>query len=563
MSISSDKLRELLVEPGHVSKADFETSVKASEKQKKDLADVLIEKDLIKDDQLGRLIAEDAGWRFIDLSQEKLEEQVLNLIPELVARSKGVIAFARSEQGLKVGMTDPGDLEIRHFIQKRTGEKVFPYFITKQDLHNALFAYQPSLEREFDKILKQLRDKSLSRAQRDEAMVKMVDTILMYGYQNKASDVHIEPYLNKVMIRFRIDGVMNEVLSLSKDLLGSIVTRIKILSKMRIDEHRAAQDGKFRFNVKDGIVDVRVSVVPVVEGENVVMRILSIKSRQFSLRDLGLSFFNLEKVKRAIEHPHGMILVTGPTGSGKTTTLYAVLKILNTRDVHISTIEDPVEYDIQGVSQIQVNPKTNLTFSKGLRAIVRQDPDIIMVGEIRDRETAGIAVNSALTGHLVLSTLHTNDAATTLPRLLDMRIQPFLVASTVNVAIAQRLVRKICMKCRYSCKLTNEEKTVIKKEPRLLNILKSKGYTNLNKITLYNGKGCKVCARTGYAGRVGLFEVLEMTEDIKALILERASSDQLMKAAIENGMVTMLQDGIEKAFNGITSLQEVLRVTRE
>ncbi len=563
MQIAVKKLKELLVQPGHISEDDFESNVKKAEKQGKNLADVLIEGDVIKDDQLGRLIAEDAGWRYVNLKQEKIDEETLNLIPELVSESKGVIAFARSKEGIKVGMRNPDDLEIQHFIEKRTGEKIFPYFITKLDLREALFSYQPSLRQEFDKILKQFKNRTLSGTQRDEIMVKMVDTILMYGYQNKASDIHVEPYINKIVVRFRIDGVMHDVLSLPKDLLDSVITRIKILSRMRTDEHRAAQDGKFRFNVKDGLVDVRVSIIPVVEGENVVMRLLSVKSRQFSLTDLGLLSSDLEKIKGAVGRPHGMILVTGPTGSGKTTTLYAVLKILNTRDVHISTIEDPVEYDIEGVSQIQVNPRTNLTFAKGLRAIVRQDPDIIMVGEIRDKETAGIAVNSALTGHLVLSTLHTNDAATTLPRLLDMGVQPFLVASTVNVAIAQRLVRKICPKCRYSCKLTNEEKAVIQKEPRLIEILKANGQTDLNKIILYRGFGCKVCARTGYVGRIGVFEVLEMSEDIRSLIIGRSSSEQLMKVAIKNGMTTMLEDGIEKVFNGITTLEEVLRVTRE
>lgn len=295
-----------------------------------------------------------------------------------------------------------------------------------------------------------------------------------------------------------------------------------------------------------------------------VMRLLSAMGRQFDLSDLGLLPHDLKKVQRAIGRPHGMILVTGPTGSGKTTTLYAVLKIINTKDVHISTIEDPVEYDIPGVSQIQVNPKTDLTFAKGLRAIVRQDPDIIMVGEIRDKETAGIAVNSALTGHLVLSTLHTNDAATTLPRLLDMKVEPFLVASTVNVAIAQRLVRKICEKCRVSYALTKQEKALLSQEPAVIDSLKRLGHKNLDNITFFKGNGCKVCNKTGYKGRIGIFEVLEMRENIKELILRRAPSNEISKMAIsKNGMTSMLYDGMEKVFTGITTIEEVLRVARE
>lgn len=563
MKIKIEKLKELLIKPNHISEADFETAVQTAKKKKKDLIEVLVDKHLINDEQLGGLIADNIGFPFINLSKEKIDDQVLHLIPELVAHSKGIVAFARSEQGIKVGMTDPNDLEIRHFIEKRTGEQVIPYFITKNDLENSLFGYKPSLKDEFNKVLKRLKDKAIGREQRDEATVQIVDMLIMYGYLNKASDIHIEPYLNKIVVRFRIDGIMHDVLELSKELLDLIVTRIKILSKMRTDEHRAAQDGKFRFNTKEGFIDIRVSVVPVTEGENVVMRILAAQNRQFTLKDLGFFAGDLEKVNRAIKHPHGMILVTGPTGSGKTTTLYAILQILNVRDVHISTIEDPVEYDIEGISQIQVNTKTNLTFANGLRAIVRQDPDIIMVGEIRDKETASIAVNSALTGHLVLSTLHTNDAATTLPRLLDMEVEPFLIASTVNIAIAQRLVRVICEKCRYSYKLTKEEKEMIEKEKSLIRILKKKGHLDLAKITLYKGKGCKVCSQTGYAGRIGIYEILEMNEKIKEMVLRNASSDEIMKAAIEGGMTTMLENGIEKIFEGVTTLQEILRVTRD
>ena len=335
----------------------------------------------------------------------------------------------------------------------------------------------------------------------------------------------------------------------------------KILSKLRTDEHRAAQDGRMEFTTENEKVDVRVSIIPISDGEKVVMRILSEKSRQFKLSELGLEKGDLEKVQRNFKKPYGMILATGPTGSGKTTTLYAILKMLNSREVNISTIEDPIEYDIEGVNQIQANPKTNLTFAKGLRSILRQDPDIIMVGEIRDEETAGIAINAAMTGHLVLSTLHTNDAPTTLPRLLDMQIEPFLIASTVNVAIAQRLVRKIHQGCVES---------YIPKADELKSIIGSIGKERAEKIgahkkgfRLYRGKGCKLCNQTGYEGRIGIFEVLEMTEKIRQLVMKRANSDEIRQEALAAGMTSMLDDGLNKVVKGVTSIEEVVRVTKE
>jgi type IV pilus assembly protein PilB len=575
MQLSSEKLKELLVGPGHIAEADFESVVKATGKDQ-DLAELLVDRNLIKDEQMGQLISEEAGVPFINFKNQRIDEQVFELIPELVAKSKGIIAFAQDESGLKLAMRDPGDLEMRQIVEKKAGVTVLPYYMTMQDWQTALERYQAGIKDEFEELLAQLRDAELSRETRDEVIVTMVDQLLKYGYQNKASDIHIEPLREKTLIRFRIDGVLHDVLDVPKDLSELILTRIKILSRLRTDEHRAAQDGKLTFDTEQLTsdsqgsgargrvsstaerVDVRVSIVPVTAGENVVMRLLSAKSRQFNLESLGLGEKDFTTLKHAIKNPHGMILVTGPTGSGKSTTLYAVMKLLNKREVHISTIEDPVEYDVEGISQIQVNTKTNLTFARGLRAIVRQDPDIIMVGEIRDEETAGIAVNSAMTGHLVLSTLHTNDAATTLPRLLDMGIEPFLVASTVNIAIAQRLVRKICQTCRASYEPEENELDLIPQD--LKTALKARGQSLAR---LYRGTGCKVCGQTGYTGRVGVFEILEMSEAIKELILKRASSDDLAKAAREAGMTTMLEDGIEKVLQGITTLEEVMRVARE
>lgn len=558
MNVGTDTLKELLVRPGHVSEPDFNSAKHDADAHKKNLQDVLIEKDLIKDEQLGQLLAYYAGVPFVRLGNERIDDAVLVMIPESVARSRGVIAFGADAQGIKVAMTSPTDVETIHFIEKRLGQKPLIYYVTERDIAEALGRYRASIQSAFDQIFSELKGNALSPETRDETTVKLVDMLLRHGYQSKASDIHMEPYAKKIVIRFRIDGVMHDVLEVPKELEDVMLTRIKILAKLRTDEHRAAQDGKLNFESDGEKVDVRVSIVPVTEGENLVMRLLSAKNRQLSLTDLGLSQRDLDRVLRSIDNPHGMILVTGPTGSGKTTTVYGMLKILNIRDVHIETIEDPVEYEIEGVSQIQVNVRTNLTFAKGLRAIVRQDPDIIMVGEIRDEETAEIAINSAMTGHLVLSTLHANDAATTLPRLLDMGVEPFLVASTVNVVIAQRLVRKICEKCRASHALTETERKIIESDAHLAALVKEIGSA-----LFYTGVGCSACGNTGYAGRIGIFEVLEMTDAIKVLVTKRASSGEIMEAARQAGMTTMMHDGVDKVTRGITTIEEVARATKE
>ena len=563
MEISAVVLKKLLVEPGLVAAA-----VAASQAERQDLWEVLVDKDLIRDGQLGKLVAEAHNFHWLDFRREKVEPAILTQVPELVARRRGVIAVSRGPEGIKVGLTDPTDLATIHLLEKRLGDSIKPFFITRRDLAEALTNYKGSLKLEFEETLKLVLDERLGREERDSHTIKLVDLLLQYGHQNKASDIHLEPYRDKVLVRFRIDGIMHDVLEVPKTLSDVILTRLKIMARMRTDEHRSAQDGKLQFAPaaaaaeREETVDVRVSIVPVTEGENAVLRLLSEQSRQFSLTDLGLGEADIDKVKRAIDNPHGMILVTGPTGSGKTTTVYAVVKILNTRDVHISTIEDPVEYDIEGVSQIQVNPKTNLTFASGLRAIVRQDPDIIVVGEIRDEETAGIAVNSAMTGHLVLSTLHANDAATTLPRLLDMGIEPFLVSSTVNVVIAERLVRRVCDRCRVSASPTPESVELINREPELKRAFKQRGYSRLNKLTFYRGGGCDLCSQTGYQGRVGIFEVMEMSDEIKSLVVARASANEIIKQARTEGMSTMLEDGLDKVLIGLTTLEEVLRVAK-
>ncbi len=562
MLTSKDKLK-ILIKEKYLSVDIAKQALKKSKTTGVDPIEYLLSKEFLSEELIAQAIAEYYGLVYNSLKDEKIDEAVLMLIPEIVAINKKVIAFERENDFIKVGLADPGNLETRHLIEKRlNGEKIKWYYITEHDLKMALSHYSVGLKKEILDIIYETKNRLNSKKEIDDLTVKLVNRILQYGYESKASDIHIEPYETKIIVRFRIDGVMHDVLDIPKELESFILTRIKILSKMRTDEHKIAQDGKMRFETKNGKVDVRVSVLPVTQGENAVMRILSSNDRHFSLINLGLSKIDLVKVKKAIKNPHGMILVTGPTGSGKSTTLYTVLKILNKREVNIATIEDPVEYDIPGVSQIQVNNKTGLTFASGLRALVRQDPDIIMVGEIRDSETANIAINSALTGHLVLSTLHTNDSATTLPRLVDMGIEPFLVASTVKVIIAQRLVRKICPRCKKSYRLTEEEIKVINSYEKLSAIFKSKN-KNLRNIRLYKGSGCKVCNNTGYTGRIGVFEVLEMDDEIKELVLKNASSDEITELAHKQGMTIMLEDATNKMFGGITTLQEVLRVTAE
>jgi len=564
MAITIKQLKALLVAPGYVGAGEFDAAVRESHDGDKDFQDILVGKGLMKDDQLGQLMAEYYKAPFVKLSKERIDETIVHLIPEIVSRATGLIIFERGKDTVKVGMVDPENLEAIHLIEKRTGLSAIPHLITKRDLIKTLSRYTGSMKNEFEAILRQMKDASLTKEERDSATVKIVNTLLLYAAKNGASDVHIEPYREKILVRFRIDGVLHDILDMPKNILDGVVSRIKVLAKMRTDEHRAAQDGKFSLMTENNdMLDMRISIVPVIQGENVVIRLLSAENRQYNLSDLGLSAPDLKRVERGIRSPHGMILVTGPTGSGKTTMVYAVLKSLNVREVHISTIEDPVEYDIENISQIQVNPKTNLTFAKGLRALLRQDPDIIMVGEIRDEETAAIAVNASMTGHLVLSTLHANDTPTTLPRLLELGVDPFLVASTTRLLIAQRLVRKICEKCRASYNLSAREKALISEDARMRELFAKRGYENLEEVILFKGAGCKLCGDSGYSGRIGIFEVLDIEENIRDLIVKRATSDAIMETARKNGMTTMLEDGIEKVFSGITTVEEVLRVTKE
>lgn len=559
-SYDNQSLYNALSELEVIDKSQLDQAFDESQEKNTPLEDVLFKKDLISDENLGKTISELLSLPLVRLGEISIPRDVLDLIPQVVAKKQKVIAFRKDKNGLSIAMADPSNLQIKDFIEKKVGIPVTTYFATKQDINNALYLYNKDLSSTFNEIIEEnVRQASAAAGKQvDPPITKIVDAILRFAYQNKASDLHIEPEKEKTLVRFRIDGILHDILSLPLELHRPIVIRIKVLSGLRTDEHSAAQDGKLQFESEEEDVDVRVSVVPITAGEKLVMRLLSERSRQFSLTDLGLSQNDLNKVKKAYNKPYGMILATGPTGSGKTTTVYAVLKLLNKRDVNIMTIEDPVEYDIQGVNQIQVNQKSNLTFSAGLRSIVRQDPDIILVGEIRDYETADIAINSAMTGHIVLSTVHTNDAPTAIPRLLDMNVEPFLIASTVNVIIAQRLVRKTHGRCRVSqeVKISELAKYVDK-------TLLKKIFGNERTVRIYRGKGCQLDHDIGYEGRVGIFEVLEVNDEVRRAIMERKDATEIKKIAIKNGMTTMIEDGLEKVKEGITTIEEVARVTKE
>lgn len=530
-------LQQAIDELGLLTKEQFERLTQEADAHHQSIESYLIQKQIVSQKNMGQLLADISGYNFVHLADQSISKEVLNLIPEIVARKQRILAFKADKIGLHLAMENPADIEMREFLEKKTGLVITPYIAMAADIDEALWQYSKDIQQVFEAALNSSVTQAVRSTNPDNSIKTIVSTLIEYAYRNKASDIHIEPLQDEVIIRFRIDGMLHDVVRLPLELLDRIVSRIKVMAQLRIDEHQEPQDGKIGYDLDGFPLDLRVSIVPIVKGEKVVMRLLAENARNYSLSDLGLSKQALQAITKAAAKPTGMILVTGPTGSGKTTTLYALLKILNTSNVNVMTIEDPVEYDLERVNQIQVNPQTKLTFAKGLRSIVRQDPDVIMVGEIRDQETAAIAVNSAMTGHLVLSTLHTNDAATAIPRLLDMEIEPYLVASTVSVVVAQRLVRRICALCRVSVDSSDH------RVPRM-----------------FEGKGCEVCNHSGYRGRVGIFEVLFVDEDIRAAITQQHDAQSIKKQAQAAGMITMFEDGLSKVATGLTTIEEVQRV---
>jgi len=560
VTIDNSQLYKSLSEMGVIDKEQLDDTFEDAKETGEALPELLLQRDLISDENLGMLTADLLKVPFISLNKVSLNKEVLKTLSEEMARAKGIVIFKIDKEGTHVAMSDPKDLVSLSFLKKVIKGSIKIYYATNRDIRQALFAYREDVKRVFEEII----NKNVSEIKEGETeapIIELVETIMTYAYQSRASDVHIEPTEEATQLRFRVDGVLHDVIMLPKRIEDQLVSRVKILSSLPTDEHLMALDGKFDFEVPDmERIDVRVSIVPSTHGERVVMRILAGDIRRFALLDLGISEKDIEKVRKAYSKPFGMVLATGPTGSGKTTTLYSFLKILNKRNINIMTIEDPVEYQIQGVNQIQVNQKTNLTFAAGLKSIVRQDPNVILVGEIRDEDTASIAVNAAMTGHLVLSTLHTSDAATTIPRLLEMKVEPFLIASSVSLIVGQRLVRKVCTSCRMSV-FDDEMKAAIDELPKDL-IKKHLGKINVD-TRLYRGKGCPVCQNTGYTGRVGIFEMIPMTPAIKEAIMNKADAGEIKKIAIKEGMTTMVEDGLEKMKMGITTPEELLRVIKE
>lgn len=586
MRVNFEQLKKFLIESGLITDKQFEREFKKSQETNQKIEDVLVVDGLVSQEDMTKMQAHLLGIPFINIEKETIPLDTLKIIPEPVARANNIIAFKLENSDLEVAMLDPEDLRTIDFIKKtHPSLKILPRLTTHDGIKKALYQYQKTLQAEFGDIINKEANtirhipnegervseeekKDLEKVAQELPVITVVDTLLKHAILQRASDVHIEPLEKEVIVRYRIDGMLHNVMSLPATTASGIVARIKVLSNLKLDEHRLPQDGRFKIETEDYKYSIRVSILPIFNGEKIVMRMLSESAKSYTLEGLGIEGNALEVLHTNLNRPSGMILVTGPTGSGKTTTLYAMMEILNTPDVNISTVEDPVEYRMPRVNQTQVNAKIGLTFSAGLRSLLRQDPDIIMVGEIRDNETASLAINAALTGHQVLSTLHTTEAAGAIPRLIDMKCEPFLLASTLNVVMAQRLVRKFHSdKEKY--KLTDQEIKDVSKYcnlEKVLQLLKEDKIVDakakVQDIEFYKAKPSKD-SPDGYSGRLGIYEVLPVTETIKDLIVKKANTREITNQAIKEGMRTMIEDGFVKAAKGFTSIEEVLRVITE
>lgn len=583
MHVKDTQLKTFILDSGLVSKEQYIEAEKEAKDRKSDVGSVLVSNGTLSIDDLRRVQAYVLGIPFISLKGQRIPFDVLSLIPEPIARKHNIVAFRRQEDTLEVAMLDTDDLPAIEFVKKKVGLKILPRLTDNQSIKDALLQYQKTLKDEFGDLIKReseslralpdeegkpVSEQDLKELAEDLPAVRIVDALIKHAIIQEASDIHIEPMEQEVLVRYRIDGLLHDAMTLPKSAAPSIVARVKVLAKLKLDEHRLPQDGRFKVELNNEKVSFRVSVLPTYFGEKVVMRLLRGSTGGYTLEGLGFHGSGLERIHSGLKLKTGMILTTGPTGSGKTTTLYTMLDILNTPDVNISTIEDPVEYQMPRVNQTQVKSDIGFTFASGLRALVRQDPDIIMVGEIRDTETASLAVNAALTGHLVFSTLHTNSAAGAIPRLLDMEIEPFLLVSTINVIIGQRLVRKLCAE-KEEYKLSSSEVESLKKTvnmDRVLEALKEEKIVGkgakFEDVPFYKPKASPEC-EDGYSGRVGIHEVLTMSQGIKEAIMSGATASVLDKQARDEGMLSMIEDGIFKAAQGVTTIEEVLRVISE
>ena len=585
MQIKDQQIKKFLLDFDLVTESQFLEVLEKAKKNNQRIEDILISEGIIKKEELIKIKAHILSIPFINLEKEIISPKVLKIIPESIARSHNIVAFKKKEKNLEVAMLDPEDLQAIEFIKKKTNLKILPRLTTLESIKNILKQYQGTLEAEFGDIIKteigedeikSIKEDNnkgeekvkLEKTAQELPVIRIVDILIKHAILEGSSDIHIEPSEKEVSVRYRVDGILKNAMTLPRQAALGVVARIKVLSNLKLDEHRLPQDGRFKIENKDFKYSVRVSILPVFNGEKIVMRMLSEDAKVFTLEEIGLRGLALERAQDNLKKPIGMILVVGPTGSGKTTTLYSMMGILNVPEVNISTVEDPVEYRMPKVNQVQVKSQIGLTFAAGLRSLLRQDPDVIMVGEIRDNETASLAVNAALTGHMVLSTLHTTSAAGTISRLIDMGIEPFLISSTLNIALAQRLARRLC-KEKEKYFLEDSDIDNIAKYcnlDRILKILKEekilKPEQSLKEIPFYRPKENKE-SRGGYKGRLGIYEVLSISETIKELIVEKVTSDEIQAQAQKEGMRTMFEDGFIKAAQGITSIEEILRVITE
>ncbi len=569
LPIPANQLKAKLLAEGLITSERFDALEQEANLKNQSLIDILVSEHIADKNYLNRLLADFLGVEIVNFNVTPIDPEVVKLIPEEVSRQRQILVFSKNTDGsLNVAMADPSDLSTTSYLSQHLSARIITYLANQEDLNRGYTVYGSQMTSDFKTIIeKNIQDSiraQTSGGQKEEAelpIVAVVDNIMSYAVSLRASDVHIEIMEDVTIVRYRIDGILYEIMRIPKLVHTAIVARIKILSGLKLDEHYEPQDGRFRHSAANQMVDVRVSILPTFYGEKMVMRLLEASQKPLSLEELGFLPEVAKTIRDNLKKTYGMILAAGPTGAGKTTTLYALMNILNKPNVNIVTIEDPIEYNMRYVNQSQVNVRAGVTFASGLRAILRQDPNIIMVGEIRDKETASIAVQSALTGHLLLSSIHTNDAPTTVPRLFDLDIPPFLVGSVLNLVIAQRLVRQACKNCIYSYEPDADTKEVVKKQVEELNI-RVRGY-ELPKL-LYKGKGCNICNGTGYRGRLGIYEVLEVTESIrKILVSPQFDLDMLRTKAEEEGMISMFEDGLRKAELGMTTIEEVLRVIRE
>ncbi|MGB4762407.1 MAG: GspE/PulE family protein [Candidatus Saccharimonas sp.] len=593
MRIADETLTKILTDNSLATEEQLTPLVEEASRSSRPLQHLVIEAHIISEEDLTKAFAAYADIPFVIVDPNDIPTDTLNRIPERIAHQYNAVIFKVDPDGLvHLAMDDPDDIQAANFIEKEVGSNLKIYIAPHQNILACLDNYRGDMNEELNQVIDIQREDDGTSQQVSEADVsedspiaQTVNLLLEYAIRSQASDIHIEPRENFVQVRYRIDGILKEVNQLPRNVLGALVSRIKILSNLKIDERRVPQDGRFKIKVAGKQYALRVSTLPIADGEKVVMRILDESNQAITLEQLGYWGHSLETINQAIIQPNGMVLVTGPTGSGKSTSLFSTLSMLNKPDVNISTIEDPVEYKIPGVNQTQTNVQAGMTFANGLRALLRQDPNIIMVGEIRDGETANLGVQAALTGHLVFSTLHTNNAATCLPRLLDMGIEPFLIASTVKAVVGQRLVRRLCMTCRIKYTPTESEITEITK---LFNLKETQTFEYVHGLELQAmeqkvggdtpvgtdektvlalwkacTEGCDDCGHTGYKGRMGIYEVLGISSTVQTLIMSGATSNQIQDQAIQEGMTTMQTDGLVKTLRGNTTLEEVLRVTRE